>query len=378
MLYSHYDRRGEPFAWFDGISIWPAAIIRLSAAVLGLYVLLRCCPDKLREVNNELTRDFKLASAKSSGSVSAPRGSKTWPARLVWWVVCLWDRRSRHSITNWKWDELKKKNVGEDAPPFDAKELWKEYREWGHPVNRRLRYIPAAVVYCLALVILMWFLGFPSQPYRGRLSGAANLFALFASIVIFILVTAYVIDATRLCKRLIEILANRRTEWPKPLLKSWTDKLGLDDRYLDEWLDMRLIGRLTEVVGQLIWWPFLLLVLLIVARNPFVANFDWPPSLWLVFGLNTAFVLGYAILLRSAARKAREKELKLLRRKLIKAEKEEKGAALQIEGLMSEIKNMNRGAFAPLSSQPVVHAILVAAGGISIPAIIEYLSAIHW
>ena len=116
---------------------------------------------------------------------------------------------------------------------------------------------------------------------------------------------------------------------------------------------------------------------LVLARNPFFASFDWPVSLLLVFGLNTSFVVGYAVLLRSTARAAREIELKRLRLKAIKAEKEEKGTAEQLRQLVKEIEGMTGGAFAPLRADPIVHAIVVA-GSVSIPTIVQYLNVAHW
>jgi hypothetical protein len=402
IVYSHYDRRGEPFSLFEGISIWPAEILRLFAAVLGLCSLF-CSHVALASVRNELGKKYLLgtsassqssAGAESSPSTAAPAGQipgspgdatpntagpKNWSARLVLWVAYWWDLRCEHSISNWKLDQPGEKDSGgAEVEPVDADDAWNGYCDREKPVYRWLRCIPAAMLYLLALVILARMLGFPSQPHRGRLCGSANLFALTASIGIFILVTAYVIDATRLCTRFVEILVRGPTRWPAPLLRHWRRKLGLGRAYLDEWLDMRLIAALTEVVGGLIWWPVLLLALLIAARNPSLASFDWPPSLWLVFGLNTVFVLWYANSLRRTARAARDVELRRLREKLIAVENEKKGPARRIEGLIGEIENMKSGAFAPLSSQPIIHAVLVAAGGIGIPVVVEYLSAICW
>ncbi len=168
----------------------------------------------------------------------------------------------------------------------------------------------------------MLLLGLPAQPHRGLVSLWANNLALAVSIIVFIFLTAYVLDATRLCKRFVDVLAGSSTKWPGPLLIKWAAKLKIDQQYLDEWLDIRFIAKISEVVGRLIWYPFLVLFLLIVSRNPYFDNFDWPLSLWLIFGLNSAFVMCSAILLRRAAKRAREKELERLHVKLIAAQRE--------------------------------------------------------
>ncbi len=140
---------------------------------------------------------------------------------------------------------------------------------------------------------------------------------------------------------------------------------------------MRLIADITETVGKLIWRPFLVLFLLMLARNPYFDKFDWSPSLLLIFGLNMAFLLSYAFLLRRAARKARDKELNLLHRKLIQAEGMKKGPVQQIKELIGEVEDLKKGAFSPLISHPIVPAVLLIVGGIGIPKIVEYFSGIY-
>lgn len=400
IVYCHHCPLEMPFSWSEGISIWPTEILRLFAAVLGLYLLFYSS-SRLADNQYALSRMFMIDSSPpghgqtSAGTPASVPDSITNRAespdasthdlgsrkgRLVRfgaWLANGWERRCQHGIARWR--ETSDTNQGRaETEPLDGATLWKEYCGLGLPTNRWLRCIPAAVAYLLAIVGMMWLLGFPVQPHRGPLSWGANFFALVLSIVVFILVTAYVIDATRLCKRFINILVQRTTKWPDALLNDWKTRLGLEGGYLDEWLDMRFIATLTEAVGQLIWWPLLLLALLVVARNPFFANFDWPMSLWLVLGLNTAFVVGYAVQLRRAARAARDVELERLRLKSIKAEKEEEGTAEQIRQLVKEIEDMTGGAFAPLSADPIVHAVLVAVSGVSIPTILAYLNVAHW
>jgi hypothetical protein len=392
ILYCHYTPNEQPFSWSEGISIWPSEIIRLATVALGAYVLFISWT-QLNRTHREITREFKLGispaersrAAKSdvaANSPSAGRAAEAVPdvvrrkthvsGGLIVRIARWWVWRSKYGITNWKPHLLRENNSDINLNDISGRMLWHGYCLRSEASYRLSRCVPAALVFLVMQILLMTIVGSPVEPYRGNWSYFANYVAVGTSVLTFIFIAVYVIDATRLCKRLVEILAKRKTVWPSELEKAWQSKLGVPTKYLDEWLDLRFIARLTEVVGRLIWWPFILLALLFVARNPYFANYDWPLSMWLIFGLNAVFVLGYAIALRRTARNARDTELRRLRRKLIEARGNDKDRVAQIEQLIAEIERMDRGAFAPLASHPIVHAVLLTIGGISIPGLLEY------
>ena len=53
------DGSGEPFSWFDGVSIWPTELIRLLALFLALYFITRGW-SKLEENRRAIMRRFDL------------------------------------------------------------------------------------------------------------------------------------------------------------------------------------------------------------------------------------------------------------------------------------------------------------------------------
>jgi hypothetical protein len=371
VAYDHYNRRGAPFSLFEGVSVWPTCMIRLLGILLGIAWLFVSC-SKLANLRREIDGTFMLARSQPEPDQKAKR-KKHVRRRLT--LSGLWAVRRRYSISNWRREEVQP-NDHLSTETVGARELWEEYCERGRPHRRWMRVIPETGIYFLALVGIMRILGSPSHPHRGTLNGFMSHFTLMACILVFILVTAYVIDATRLCARLIDLLSRRRTIWPDELLEQSEKTLGLERKYIDEWLDMRLIARLTETVGRLIWGPLIILALLIIARNSYFADFDWPLSLMLVLSLNTAFVVGYAFLLRRIGRKAREVELERLRYECISAEGRASGSGRQIKDLINEIETMNQGAFAPLTSHPVVRAVVATTfAGLSIPAMFEYFGS---
>jgi hypothetical protein len=409
---NHCCDQGEPFSLLDGISIWPTELIRLAAAVLGTLFLFRS-HSALSWMLTRLAKRFQLepkpeddlaaravtghSAAKNEIPASLPSQEPRIAARrrgsfsCFCSVLAIWCLRWCNSGTmSWRTETVVVGGAGKDKENIDVLKLWSHYERLRSFRSRALRCLPTTISYLVACILLMQLLGWPSQPHRGDWSAGANVVALIFGIVVFVVLTFHVLDTTWLCKRVVEILSQSPTQWPVPVLEKWRTELHTKPDYLDEWLDMRFIGGLTRVVGELIWYPVIVLVLLIVARNPCFHSFDWPLSLWLIFGLSTFFAILSAILLRGAAKSAREKELERLRFKLIAAQRERNGprqgasgiddsSVAQIELLIKEIEGQRNGAFAPLTSHPVVHTVLLLvigllASGIDIPALIEHVS----
>ena len=130
-----------------------------------------------------------------------------------------------------------------------------------------------------------------------------------------------------------------------------------------------------RVVAPLIWYPLLVLTLLVVARFSVIYNWTWPPGLVLSIGITAAWALGSAMLLRRAAKHLRETALNDLRRfRLLGQESDVKRQAF--DELMAEIRDLKTGAFAPLSDQPFVRAVLFAGAGLGLLAVAQRLLGI--
>jgi hypothetical protein len=128
-----------------------------------------------------------------------------------------------------------------------------------------------------------------------------------------------VVDTALLCRQFVQNLSARPTQWPPGLLHRRAKARNMEHEHLDEWLDIQLIAERTKVVGNFIYYPFIVLFIMIVARNNFFDHFDWPISLLLIFGINTAYALFCAFTLRRSTEEARREELKRLEEKLVKA-----------------------------------------------------------
>jgi hypothetical protein len=163
---------------------------------------------------------------------------------------------------------------------------------------------------------------------------------------------------------------------------------------------VRFIARVTEGAGALVYFPSLVLLLLIAARMPYFDNWGFPPLLFIVYAIPTAYILGLMATLQLAARRARATALYHLEQKLAAIEegvsppvgptKQTKGTGqakpsaqrrqapaektrAQIERMISEIEELREGAFRPFLENPIVHALLIPSGGAGMLAVLTYL-----
>jgi hypothetical protein len=395
---------GEPFAWFAGISIWPTECVRFLVLLMAIWFLLKT-RHALKENERTIQKDFDLKLPKLAIKGQARMLSKLWRERMLaslslrqWCVKC------RYTMADEAEDKVEDKVV--------AHPLWAHYIRAGTPKIRFLRVAPLALLYFGAGMCLMWLLGFPPVPARGHWSFSFDTLFLIFAVISTIWVTFYIADATTLNRRLIDYLIEGETEWPEKayanLRKRWgpsaaaeessaTDdqlppenmaetkgkagkskKTGKQppDTILAQYLDIDLIAKRTEVVGALIYYPFVLISLLIVSRISIFDNWTWPAPLLIVIGLNGGYAAWSAFSLRKTAEKARLEALRNLNDLLIARTAEgdgNKAEAQTARETISMITAEERGAFAAISHHPLIGALLLPSGGAGIWALTQYV-----
>ena len=172
-----------------------------------------------------------------------------------------------------------------------------------------------------------------------------------------LLLTFYVVDAIQLNSNFIRMFGREVTKWGRELVERSHRRPPLTEEELSAYHEIFFVAQRTKAVAPLIWYPLLVLTLVVVARSSFFDNWTWPGSLVLVFAITAAWALGSAILLRHAAEQLRETALNDLRRfRLLGQESEAKRQTF--DELMAEIRNLKTGAFAPLTEQPFIRAVL--------------------
>jgi hypothetical protein len=142
----------------------------------------------------------------------------------------------------------------------------------------------------------------------------------------------------------------------------------LSEEELSAYHEIFFVAQRTAVVARLIWYPLLVLTLIVVARSSFFDNWTWPASHVLVYTITASWALGSAILLRRAAEQLRETALNDLRRFRLRGQQIE-AKRHSFDELIAEIRTLKQGAFAPLTEQPFIRAIILPSGGLGLLAV---------
>ena len=216
---------------------------------------------------------------------------------------------------------------------------------------------------------LLFLLGAPAVPARGDWARNWDLVFLVLAIFGSVSLTFYVADVMLLCRRFIHYLMKNVTTWPAAAVTNlrgrWSRTEGATvaaegkippNDLLREYLDIDFIARGTDFVGRLIYYPFIVISLLIISRSGVFDHWTWPVALLIIVGFNAGYAAFSVIYLRRTAERARQSSLKRLHDMLISytaiGEGEGKEAKT-IREATTLIQNEDRGAFAAISQQPL-------------------------
>jgi len=355
----------EPFFWFEGVSIWPSVMLRALAGLLALYFLLRGMYF-LRRNDQVITREF-FADHKNTVLAHA-RPSMV--ERL--WHCLVRARFCRVFLLGW----LPRKLTGMPQRHGKAVFIWRDavqpYTRLAL-LGRMLLTLLLVMAFLIPLVSLFPFEP-PNTPFRGPASKSINDHMLRFAVLSFLLLLAFVIDTTRRTARLARALG-RQAVWPKNALQKAGCSSG-GDQYCEEWLNIQLIAARTEVVGRFIYYPFIVLSLIIVSRSPIIDNWQISPKLAMIFAFYLGVLIVCTLLLRKAAETARRNMLRSLARKIIEARGNDAPDHLidHLELMKNDIRAERRGTFSSYLDQPWLKALLLPIGSYSGLQLLEYLS----
>lgn len=351
--------RGEPFSSVAGVSVWPSVAVRLLVGLLCIHFIVRYwfrVKDNDKDVGGEFGLVPKADSQRATGD--EPKKPQEPPERDL-------PPPDLFGFREWDVKTADKKKIS-------AVKLWREYIRHGRFTQRATRCAIATGAFYLLLICLMKVLGSPTVPARGNVALWCDFVVTYLfAVPLTAFVTAGVIDATVLNRRFIRYLVEENTDWPEDAYGQCANRI-MEKADLDEYLDIRLIARRTKAVGDVIYDPFLLVFLLLISRNSYFDNWDWPAGVIVAFALGTLFAMAAAMVLRQAAEGARDIALSKLRDRLVactSGERKERAEALKIT--MEEIESERQGAFSVLSNYPRLAAILLPSGGLGIWALLQ-------
>lgn len=355
----------EPFTLTEGISAWPTEAIRLLALVMSSLFLWYSWY-KLKSNAVILARGFNLEDSDSppAGKLDCqPPGPG----------LSMWSLRRSVGIHNWR---------PQAAGQIDAAHLWREYIALGAFPDFIMRGTPQVALALLFAFLIMALFGFPNTPCRGAACFELNGFIIISSVAMMLVLIFYVVDATRLCRRWVECVVTKKIRWPDSTLERIAMErgrgIGTGKENLDEWLGIELIAERTTVIGNFIYFPFIIMFLLGISRHSYLDNWGFPTALVIIFTLNAILVVVNAMALRHSAEMARGEAIGQLEKKRMELSDQtpdEEKQKQQIEWAIEAIRSNQRGAFLPFTKHPVFGAaIALPSGGYGLVLLLEYLA----
>ena len=417
---------GEPLEWVLGVSIWPTEFIRSFAIFLAAAFLIWGCFD-LKLDRCGIESDFKLSGnpqfpwtsfwkylsisswkfelpvgieqskcAQPADPLSSPNApeafaipltSQTAPPDLaeehsnapssdLWREFLLWQvggypSSSPEAFAVPLHGHLVPVKAKIESGDVDAKKLWREFLVWQHGGLRFLRATACTIVAFFLCRFIFAFFGKPIVPYRGARSYHVDFIMIWSLAVILLFLTFAVVDATKLCTRLVQHLSSGDTVWPHDPQR--VKKFGAAHKEdIRQILDLELIARRSATVSRFIYYRFVILFLIVISRIHFFANWEWPVALVLVI----CFILLYALIsslqLRTAAEQARKRSVDRLTTNLLRTHDPRRRRAIKL--MLKNAEEFSEGAFAPFYKQPVIGSILIPWAGVGSAFILEFLT----
>ena len=407
---------GEQFGLADGTSVWPSNALRIFALLLTLLFLIRG-PREMRRNADEIEEHYALHAVRPAGFADlsdllraikdlwrhfrgGPSDPSAQPPRpalreiLVRLAAAMAPGgRDAGSATvgiarDGEWDVLTDEVPtlsSEGTPPLpaptgsdrpvDVQKLWNQYLRRGSVFDRCERFLPGALVSFVLALIVIEFFGWPAVPARGDWSRFITIGIEIASSFFGILLLHYVVDATLLSRTFVEKLSHGDSIYPAATLEHLRKNRALQrDDLLADHLDIQLIAERTKAVSQLIFYPFIVLFILIVSRVNYFDDWNWPVGLVLVYSLLSGQAIFAGFTLRRCAERTRRESLVRLRDKLVSSlSRGDQPDVEIIRQTMGDIEALRTGAFAAFTQHPILAAILLPSGGLSIWVLLQNL-----
>jgi len=347
----------------EGVSVWPTVFLRAMSCLLGIWLIFYT----LRSLETDLNR-------RLNDMYLPPPCFQLWKGQSLvgrWYEMAslLWFRpepdnkqdtndstknqESEPTFNNQMTESSTKTEKTGPQRPFNR--LWMTYCYYA---QRRWRLARAAVG-VLAMMAL-WFalariFGDPRAPARGAVAHHIYIWITILDVLITLLLVFLVVDATLFSRSVVIHLTAVKSHWPGKLVERY--RLGRAN--LEDWFDMRFVGDRTRCITRLIYFPFVMLALLMVSRSPIFDNYSFTPTLVIAPMIILAIIIGSVVSLRYAAEQARKTAIAHLSEKIMAANHTNPNTGSQLEMLRTEVREMQDGAFAPPLSQPIVKAVLL-------------------
>lgn len=349
-LWRMWHIEGEPYEWSAGISAWPSEVLRLMVVALAVHYFIKSALD-LRDLNAKMEKLFDLQppavaanQPPSSVATSAPRSLlRIFLPRMLWMSV---------------------------TGTADVQTLWAEFKSRSRLRWRIARSIPLVVALAFLAQMIRGTLDHEVISVRGANMAWFDSWCDLLSHGALIALAAFVADALWLNRSLVMRVADEGCSWPASYLAKLKGRQTAP-ALLGQLIDMRFIAARTDEAGSVVFCPFYLLGLLIIARLDCFDHWGWPKGLLLFYLGLVVMIISIALLIRRDAEDLRAAALVKLAGMV---DEGTAGPAEAIKEHRAEIAGLRSGAFAPLSAQPAVRALVWALGTAGVGSLMQYFS----
>ena len=320
--------KSEPAFFFEGVSSVPAFVLHATAVVytVALGLIAR---GRRKQGHEDIAASFGLTE---------PR----------------WARRPQKKgltigVRNGGWP------VGSDAVErMSADEAWSTYVSLGHWKTRGWRVAMRVAVVVVVLGVFVFMLD-TLAPYvvRDIRLWVEVIAALMVASVLF--GVFYFVDMLMLTRTFIRVLASG--DLTLPVRGGGNESLRDDGMFVWQRREkMKLVADLTEVFGPVMVFPFVLLLLPVVAANTLSEGWVWTWRIIVLYAGFTLYVLTHVLMFQFEAVRTKESVLGDLRRHQRDVKRGESGERWLRSGI-EEIENIQKGAFVPWTRRPIVQSI---------------------
>lgn len=356
---------GEPLPLFSGTNSLPTIAV-LILTIVGAVYFVRKTDKELKENICSLNNDFRLKQQTEQTPLSQIH-LKTLLAR---------------GFTIKLARSLDEEHTGKKK---HMDKIWKQYQQAAARVLPRA--LVLAVFHTVFAILLVVFIDGPRPPIRG--SEALFLYNLSISLALlsFFWSLYVVIDHLRLGRVLVRLVAKSKLVWSPSTLNEFARKRGIKGTAsaysrawmkdsLMSWLSVRLLAERTEEIDKCVYYPFIVLLGLIIAHSTMIDNWQFLPAAIAVIVTSILLIVAWVVLLRQPAKDARETALETMQTSLSKGlrPQDHDVETEQLRLLIDEVKTERRGVFDAFLNDRIFKALLMPSGGVGGLFLLEYLS----
>jgi hypothetical protein len=343
----------EPISVTEGISIWPTIALRIFGILLALFLIWYTVHDLEASARDTLNRFNEREDSRPLGKIWNELRTKRQLSRAAAFRAVVWFRPLK------------------DAGPYQHDDDPREVMPFAQIVSAVSgRWWMRCLRAVLGTTLMMLLVGgtlaliFGAQMFDPARGGRAHsLFDRISEFEVFtnLFLTFLVADAALYSRAFIKRLTKISTHWPDLTLEQYGLRFRLNDAHdLADWIDIRFLAERTGSVTRLVYFPFLTWAVLIFSRSPLLDNFSTPLALVLAQAAGLAVIIGAMLGYRSTAEYARRVACRHIMNRIVAAKGRGADAtAEQLDQLLTDMRELREGAFAPWSSQPIVRAVLL-------------------